>query len=60
MQLLSYVRCFIGFTFAFEIDHIQQGGERIESVCVGGRGSGGAVTHLTPALSLVPADHFGE
>ncbi len=57
MQLLSYVRCFIGFTFAFEIDHIQQGGERIESVCVCG---GGAVTHLTPALSLVPADHFGE
>ncbi len=30
-QSLSYVRCFIGFTFAFEIDHIQQGGERMES-----------------------------
>ncbi len=26
MQSLSYVRCFIGFTFAFEIDHVQQGG----------------------------------
>ncbi len=30
-QSLSYVRCFIGFTFAFEIDHVQQGGERMES-----------------------------
>ncbi len=30
-QTLSYVRCFIGFTFAFEIDHVQQGGERMES-----------------------------
>ncbi len=30
-QSLSYVRCFIGFTFAFTIDHIQQGGERMES-----------------------------
>ncbi len=29
-QSLSYVHCFIGFTFAFEIDHVQQGGERIE------------------------------
>ncbi len=29
MQTLNYMRCFIGFTF--EIDHIQQGGERIES-----------------------------
>ncbi len=31
MQSLSYLRCFIGFTFAFEIDHVQQGGERTES-----------------------------
>ncbi len=30
-QSLSYVHCFIGFTFAFEIDHVQQGGERMES-----------------------------
>ncbi len=29
-QSLSYVRCFIGFTFAFKIDHSQQGGERME------------------------------
>ncbi len=28
---LSYVHCFIDFTFAFEIDHVQQGGERMES-----------------------------
>ncbi len=38
MQLLSYVHCFIGF--AFEIDHVQQGGERMESggtvTCLGG------------------------
>ncbi len=25
VQSLSYVRCFIGFTFAFEIDHVQKG-----------------------------------
>ncbi len=31
MQSLSYVRRFICFTFAFEIDHVQQGGERMES-----------------------------
>ncbi len=30
-QSLSYVHCFIGFTFAFEIDHVQQRGERMES-----------------------------
>ncbi len=40
MQSLSYVHCFIGFTFAFEIDHIQQGGEKKESggtvTCLGG------------------------
>ncbi len=30
-QSLSYVHCFIDFTFAFEIDHVQQGGERMES-----------------------------
>ncbi len=49
MQLLSYVRCFIGFTFAFEIDHVQQGGERMET--------GGTVTRLgpPPSLPLAPA-----
>ncbi len=30
-QSLSYVCCFIGFIFTFKIDHIQQGGERMES-----------------------------
>ncbi len=29
--VLSYVHCYIGFTYAFEIDHVQQGGERAES-----------------------------
>ncbi len=28
---LPYVHRFIGFTFAFEIDHVQQGGERAQS-----------------------------
>ncbi len=31
MQLLSYVHCFIGFIFAFEIDHVQQEGKRTEN-----------------------------
>ncbi len=44
VQSLSYVRCFIGFTFTFKIDHVQQGGERKV---------GGTVTRLQQGPSLI-------
>ncbi len=44
VQSLSYVCCFVSFTFAFEIDHVQQGGERKV---------GGTVTRLQQGPSLI-------
>ncbi len=49
VQLLTFAKarnrfltCFIGSTFASEIDHVQQGGERMENggtvTCLGGHG----------------------
>ncbi len=31
---MAYVLCFISFTFAFKIDHVQQVGERMESIYI--------------------------
>ncbi len=52
MQSLSYVHCFIGFTFAFEIDHVQQGGERMEC---GGHSNSFGVARPVIAPPLLPA-----
>ncbi len=56
MQSLSYVRCFIGFTFALEIDH--QGGERMESGAhLTHLGGGGGYSPRMPSLGAGP-DHI--
>ncbi len=62
MQLLSYVRCFIGFTFAFEIDHVQQGGERMEigghSDSFGGARPTNAPPWRRPCLQVFEEDSY--
>ncbi len=52
VQLHSYVRCFIGFTFALEIDHFQQGGRRTDS---GGGGHSNSFGGAQPANPPPPA-----
>ncbi len=49
---------FIGFTFAFEIDHVQQGGERMES---GGHSNsfGGAQPTNAPPMAPALIQHGG-
>ncbi len=57
MQSLSYVHFFIGFTFAFEIDHVQQGGERKESTGHSNSfGGGTAREYPTPHIHSLTAD----
>ncbi len=55
-QSLSYVCCFISFTFAFEIDHVQQRGERMESGGHSNSFGGARPTNAPPWRRPCPQD----